>query len=79
MRITRLLEDDWAEVEIGGVVSQVSVALLEGPRVGDHVIVHAGFAITRLSIEEAEKTLLLFAEITDHLARGADAIRQRVS
>jgi hydrogenase expression/formation protein HypC len=34
-------------------------------KVGDWVILHAGFAIERLSPEEAEKTLALFREISD--------------
>jgi hydrogenase expression/formation protein HypC len=41
--------------------------------VGDYVIVHAGFAITRLDVEEAEKTLALFDEIAAHL-RKPDAL-----
>jgi hydrogenase expression/formation protein HypC len=38
-------------------------ALLEEPKVGDWVILHAGFAISRLDEEEARKTLDLLREI----------------
>jgi hydrogenase expression/formation protein HypC len=39
--------------------------LLDRVTAGDWVILHAGFAIEKLSPEEAEKTLALFKEITD--------------
>ncbi len=35
--------------------------------VGDYVIVHVGFAITRLDVEEAEKSLALFEDMTFRL------------
>ena len=45
---------------------------------GDYLIVHAGFAITRLDVEEAEKSLALFEEIARHLERPADALHPRL-
>jgi len=39
--------------------------LLEGPRVGDYVIVHAGFAIQKLDEREALMTLDLLREIKE--------------
>jgi len=50
-------------VELEGVRRTVSLDLLEGPAVGDYVIVHAGFAIERLDPGEARKTLDLFREL----------------
>jgi hydrogenase expression/formation protein HypC len=54
-----------ATVEVGGARREISVMLLDRVKVGDWVILHAGFAIERLSPEEAEKTLALFREISD--------------
>jgi hydrogenase expression/formation protein HypC len=54
-----------AVVELGGVRREISVMLLDDVSVGDWVIVHAGFAIEKLSENEAEQTLALFREITD--------------
>ncbi len=54
-----------AVVELGGVRREISVMLLDDVRVGEWVIVHAGFAIEKLSEEEAQKTLALFREIAD--------------
>ncbi len=62
-RVEELLENDEAVVDMGGVRKSVSLALVEGAAVGDYVIVHVGYAISRLDPEEAEKTLALFAEL----------------
>ncbi|HYG91317.1 MAG TPA: HypC/HybG/HupF family hydrogenase formation chaperone [Azospirillum sp.] len=61
-RIVALLEDDRATVNLGGVTMPVSLALVEGVEVGDYVIVHVGYALTKLDRAEAEKTLALLAE-----------------
>jgi len=61
-RVVELCAGDNAIVELGGVRKQVSLALVEGIAVGDYVIVHVGFALTRLDPAEAEQTLKTFAE-----------------
>jgi hydrogenase assembly chaperone HypC/HupF len=45
------------------VGKEISLALVDDVAVGDYVIVHVGYALTRLDPEEAEKTLALFAEL----------------
>ena len=40
----------------------ISLALVDDVAVGDYVIVHVGFALSRLDPEEAEQTLALFAQ-----------------
>jgi hydrogenase expression/formation protein HypC len=79
VRVMALLEHGWAEADIGGVVTRVSTALIDEVAVGDYLIVHAGFAITRLDVAEAEKTLALFAEITAHYERAGVALHPRLS
>lgn len=49
--------------ELEGVRCQVNLSLLDEPRVGDCVIVHAGYAIERLDKQEADARLGLFAEM----------------
>ncbi|HSM21672.1 MAG TPA: HypC/HybG/HupF family hydrogenase formation chaperone [Rubrivivax sp.] len=61
-RVVELTDGDNAVVELGGVRKPISLALVEGIAVGDYVIVHVGFALTRLDPEEAELTLKTFAE-----------------
>jgi len=72
----QVLEGDQALVDIGGVQSRVSTALIESVAEGDYVIVHVGHAIARLDVEEAERTLALFQEIADHLEGEARALGQ---
>lgn len=51
-----------AEVSIGQVRKTVSLALVDDVKPGDFVLLHVGFAISRLNKEEAERTLALFEE-----------------
>jgi len=57
--------DGVAVVELGGVRREISVMLVDDVSVGEWVIVHAGFAIEKLSEDAAEQTLSLFREIAD--------------
>jgi len=52
-----------ATVEMAGVTRDASIALLPETRVGDYVLVHAGYAIQRLDEKEALETLRMFEEI----------------
>lgn len=51
-----------AGVCVGGICKNVSLALVEDVQIGDYVLIHVGFALNKLSQEEAEITLKLFAE-----------------
>ncbi|OGV39297.1 MAG: hydrogenase assembly protein HypC [Legionellales bacterium RIFCSPHIGHO2_12_FULL_42_9] len=62
-QITKLLESERALVNLGGIQKEISTALLEHVTEGDYVILHVGYALTRLDEQEAQKTLGLFAEM----------------
>jgi hydrogenase expression/formation protein HypC len=49
-------------VQLGEVKKQVSLALVEDVAVDDFVLIHVGYALNKVSEEEAEKTLALFAQ-----------------
>jgi hydrogenase expression/formation protein HypC len=49
--------------ELRGVQRQVSLMLCPEAQVGEHVLVHAGYAIATVDAEEARKTLELLDEI----------------
>jgi hydrogenase expression/formation protein HypC len=53
---------DLATVAVGGVRKEISLALVEDVQVDDYVLVHVGYALNRISEEEARRTLALFAE-----------------
>ncbi len=60
------VEDDQlrtATVSFGGVTKSVSLALVPEAEVGDYVIVHVGFAISKLDEEAARRTLETYSEL----------------
>lgn len=61
--ISPITKDHAADVDFGGVVRTVQFDLLPHAGPGDYVIVHAGFAISKLSEEDARATIDLFKEI----------------
>jgi len=61
-RVVALVAPDSALIDIGGVQKEISLALVEDVAAGDYVIVHVGYALTRLDPDEAERTLAVFAE-----------------
>lgn len=63
VRVVEVGANETAVVDLGGVKKEISLALLDGVEVGDYVILHVGYALTKLDPEEAEKTLALFAEM----------------
>ena len=67
VRVERLLDNEMAVVEMDGLRKEISLALVDGVREGDYVILHVGYALTRLDPDEAERTLALFAELTNRL------------
>jgi len=61
--VTELLADDMARVMMDGVGKIISVALIEDLKVGDFVIIHVGYALTKIDPEEARRTLAILAEL----------------
>jgi hydrogenase expression/formation protein HypC len=48
-----------ARVEFGGITRPVQLDFVPEAQVGDYVVTHVGFAISRLDAEEADRTLRL--------------------
>jgi hydrogenase expression/formation protein HypC len=74
-RVVALLEPDEALIDIGGVRKRISLALVDGVVPGDYVVVHVGYALTRLDPAEAARTLALFAQtgLASNAATGVAA------
>lgn len=53
------LGGDTAVVDYGGVEKKVNVTLVEKPKVGDYILIHAGFAIKKLQKKSAEESLAI--------------------
>jgi hydrogenase expression/formation protein HypC len=66
----RGFEDDplVAKVEVAGVRRNVNIGLLadEPLEVGDWVLIHVGFALSRISAEQAEEQLQLLRMMDEH-------------
>ncbi len=62
-RLIEKRDNDLGVVDLDGVRKEILLALLDEVAVGDYVIVHVGYALTRLDAEEAARTLALFAEM----------------
>jgi hydrogenase expression/formation protein HypC len=56
------IENNIGIIDVDGVQRQASLLLLEDPKVGEYVIVHAGFAIKKIDEEAAMETLKLLRE-----------------
>ena len=57
------VHDQIADVSIGDIKSQVSVYLVDKPRKGDYVLVHAGIAIEKIDAARATEILTLITEL----------------
>lgn len=60
--VTELLPDTMAKIGLDGVSMTVSVALVKNVAVGDYVIVHVGYALSKVDPDEARRTLDLLDE-----------------
>lgn len=54
-----------AKVDFGGVMREVCLGALPDAKLGDYTIVHAGFALSILSEEEAKATLDTLRELAE--------------
>lgn len=52
-----------AVVELGGIKKNINMGLLDNVKVGEYVIVHAGFAIQKVDDKEARETIEILREM----------------
>jgi hydrogenase expression/formation protein HypC len=65
-KVVDVLDDDMAVIELGGVKKTISLGLVENVSPGDYVIVHVGYALSKIDEDEALKTIALFDEMTNN-------------
>ena len=51
------IKDEDAKVDYGGVLKEVKINLIDNPKIGDYILIHAGFAIEKLNKKSAEDSL----------------------
>jgi hydrogenase expression/formation protein HypC len=80
MKILSIRSDGLGVADLDGSQHEVDLSLVDGPRVGDYVIVHAGYAIEKLDQKEADERVSLFEKLAyggpekapvDEAARGS--------
>ena len=53
-KVKKIFKDNSAEIEIGGIVKLISLDLIPKVKIGDYVLIHAGFAIEIIDEKQAE-------------------------
>jgi len=61
----KVVADEEATVEIGGISRKVSLVLTPEAKEGDYVLIHTGYAISVIDEDEAEETLKLLKELSE--------------
>jgi len=64
-KVVQIDEPNQGKVDYLGTKVKTNLTLLENVKIGDWVIIHAGFAISKLNEEEARETLSLLREIAE--------------
>ncbi len=59
------IEGDVAQASVGGTIVTAGLQLVEDVKVGDYVLIHTGFALQKISEEEARETLQTIREYED--------------
>ena len=59
------VDGEMAEVSVGGTCFRAGIQMVDDVRVGDYLLLHAGFAIEKLSEEDALETLRILKEMDD--------------
>ncbi len=67
MRLTDILPDKFAMADLDGVSRRISLRLLPDAKVGDYVLVHAGYAIEIVDPVKLKEQLKIFEELKNEL------------
>jgi len=59
------IEGNTAVASAGGIKRSIGIELTPGVKVGDYVLLHAGFAIQKISEKDAKETLALLQEMAN--------------
>jgi len=75
-KVTRITGEEpmtrMGRIDFGGVIKEASLAFVPEALVGDYVIVHAGFALSRVDEEEAKKVFEYLRQIDELGDLGPD-------
>jgi hydrogenase expression/formation protein HypC len=60
-----IIEGEMAVVSVGGTRYNASLQMLDDVKIGDYILLHTGFAIQKLTPEEAAESLSVFDEFIE--------------
>ncbi len=70
-KVVEIDENNMATVDTMGVKRQVTLDLIgEKVEVGEYILIHVGFAMNKISIEEAEESIKLYEQIVESMNSG---------
>ncbi len=70
-KVVEIDENNMATVDTMGVKRQVTLDLIGEPvEVGEYVLIHVGFAMSKISIEEAQESIKIYEEIITQMNDG---------
>jgi hydrogenase expression/formation protein HypC len=59
------IKDDIAQIDIGGVINQAGIHLVDDVQIGDWVLVHSGYILQKIDEQEAQNNIKIYQEIID--------------
>lgn len=59
------INGETGDIDFGGVTKQTNLSMVDA-KIGDWVVIHAGFAIEVMDEEDAQETIRLWNEVLDH-------------
>ena len=64
-KIIEMVDEDGgiAKVDVSGVRRNINIALLDDVSIGDYVLIHVGFALSKIDEKEAEETLRMLQQL----------------
>lgn len=79
-RLVEIVDDanSLAKVDVAGVLRNVNVGLLDGAEVGDWVLIHVGFALSKVDEDEAHATLRLLREMGEAYEQELEDLKASV-
>ena len=79
-RVVEILDEEnrLAKVDVSGVLRNVNVGLLDGVADGDWVLIHVGFALSKVDEEEARATLALLQQMGEAYEQELEDLKTSV-
>jgi hydrogenase expression/formation protein HypC len=79
-RVVEILDEEnrLAKVDVSGVLRNVNVGLLDGVADGDWVLIHVGFALSKVDEEEAHATLALLQQMGEAYEQELEDLKTSV-